>query len=130
MAALLAVPADDEALCRRRLLRQDGEPSELLTWWIPGLVAEGTDLASPEPLPGGVRAHLARRKDIRIDHVVEQVIARHPSAREAKLLGVSRTTPMLGLYVAARDAAGKPVLVLELVMAGDRHELEDAYQIG
>src|SRR6266851_2244333 len=52
VAALLAVPADDEVLCRRRLLRQDGEPSELLTWWIPRLVAEGTDLASPEPLPG------------------------------------------------------------------------------
>ena len=31
---------------------------------------------------------------------------------------------------AARDASGGPVLVLEVVMPGDRHELEDAYQVG
>src|SRR6266704_1998700 len=78
--------------------------------------AEGTDITQPTPLPGGVRAHLARRKDIRIDHVLEQVVARHPTAYEAELLDVARDTPMLALYVAARDAAGKPVLVLELVM--------------
>ena len=38
--------------------------------------------------------------------------------------------PMLAMYVAARDASGGPVLVLEVVMPGDRHELEDAYQVG
>jgi GntR family transcriptional regulator len=130
VAALLAVPDGSEVLSRRRLLRYDGEASELLTWWVPWPVAEGTDLADPEPLHGGVRAHLARRKGIRIDHVLEQVTARHPTAREAKLLGVTRTAPMLTLYVAARDASGTPVLVLELVMPGDRHELEDAYQVG
>ena len=32
--------------------------------------------------------------------------------------------------MAARDAAGEPMLVLEVVMPGDRHELEDAYQVG
>ena len=130
VAALLAVPADGQILYRRRLLRHDGEASEVLTWWIPGPVAEGTDLAEPDPLPGGVRAHLARRRGIRIDHVLEQVVARHPASQEAKLLGITRTAPVLALYVAARDASGDPVLVLELAMPGDRHELEDAYQVG
>ena len=32
-----------------------------------------------------------------------------------------------GAYAAG---AFEPVLVLELVMPGDRHELEDAYQVG
>ena len=41
-----------------------------------------------------------------------------------------KSAPMLAMYVAARDAAGEPVLVLEVVMPGDRHELEDAYQVG
>ena len=130
VAALLGTPADGEVLHRRRLLRRDGEASEVVTWWVPGPVAEGTDLTVPGPMRGGVRAHLARRKGIRIDHVIEQVVARHPTGQEAKLLGVSRTAPLLALYVAARDASGSPVLVLELVMPGDRHEFEDAYQVG
>ncbi len=56
--------------------------------------------------------------------------ARHPTAQEAKLLSVGKSAPMLAMYVAAREASGEPVLVLEVVMPGDRHELEDAYQVG
>jgi len=130
VAALLGGAADGEMLCRRRLVSHEGEPSEIVTWWIPAKLAEGTELASTEPLHGGVRAHLARRKGIRIDHVLEQVVARHPAGTEAKLLGVTKAAPMLALYVTAREASGDPVLVLELVMPGDRHELEDAYQVG
>lgn len=129
VTALLAGAGDAGVLCRRRLVRQEGEPSEIVTWWIPARLAEGTDLAGAEPVPGGVRAHLARRKGVRIDHVLEQVVARHPTGPEAELLGAARTAPMLALYVTAREASGDPVLVLELVMPGDRHELEDAYQV-
>jgi GntR family transcriptional regulator len=129
VAALLGEAGDGEMLCRRLLVRHEGEPSEIITWWIPVRLAEGTDLASKEPLHGGVRAHLARRKGIRIDHVLEQVVARHPTGQEAKLLGVTKTAPMLALYVTARQATGDPVLALELIMPGDRHELEDAYQV-
>jgi|SRR6516164_1595255 GntR family transcriptional regulator len=130
VAALLGTAWKGEVLARRRVVRQDGEASELVTWWVPATVAEGTDLASDEPLHGGVRGHLSRRKGIRVDHVLEQVTARHPTSAEAKLLGVGKSAPMLAMYVAARDAAGEPVLVLEVVMPGDRHELEDAYQVG
>jgi DNA-binding GntR family transcriptional regulator len=127
IAALLG---DGEVLERRRLVRNEGEASELITWWVPAALADGTDLAGREVLRGSVRAHLARRKNVRIDHVVEQVVARHPTGQEAKLLGVAKSAPLLALYVAAREASGEPVLVLEVVMAGDRHELEDAYQVG
>lgn len=130
VAALLGLADGADVIARRRLVRRDGEASEIVTWWVPAALADGTDLASESPLPGGVRAHLSRRKGIRIDHVVEQVIARHPTGREAKLLGVGKTAPMLVLYVTGRDATGSEVLVLELVMPGDRHELEDAYQVG
>jgi GntR family transcriptional regulator len=130
VAALLASAGKDEVLARRVLIRQDGEASELVTWWVPAALADGTDLGSSEPLHGGVRGHLARRKGVRVDHVLEQVTARHPTAQEAKLLGTGKTAAMLAMYVAARDASGAPVLVLEVVMPGDRHELEDAYQVG
>jgi len=130
VAALLGDAGKGEVLARKVLIRQDGEASELVTWWIPAAVAEGTDLAKAEPLTGGVRGHLSRRKNIRVDHVLEQVTARHPTPAEAKLLGVGKTTAMLAMHVAARDASGEPVLVLEVVMPGDRHELEDVYQVG
>ena len=129
VAALLGA-GKDEVLARKRVVRQDGEASELVTWWVPAALAEGTDLVSAEPLHGGVRGHLSRRKGVRVDHVLEQVTARHPTSQEAKLLGVGKSAPMLAMYVAARDASGGPVLVLEVVMPGDRHELEDAYQVG
>ena len=130
IAALLDASPREDLLCRRRLVRQDGEASEVITWWVPAALAEGTDLASPEPLTGGIRSHLARRKAVRIDHVLEQVTARHPTGQETRLLGVTKSAPILALYVTARDASGRPLLVLDIAMPGDRHELEDAYQVG
>lgn len=129
VTALLGLADGTETLARRWLVRRDGEASEIVTWWVPALLADGTDLASETPLRGGVRAHLARRKGVRVDHVVEQVVARHPTGQEAELLGVDKTSAMLVLYVAGRDATGSSVLALELVMPGDLHELEDAYQV-
>jgi DNA-binding GntR family transcriptional regulator len=129
VAVLLGAGQGEELLARRRVVEQDGEASEIVTWWVPPHLAEGTDLGSAEPLHGGVRGHLARRKSIRVDHVVEQVTARHPTSQEAGLLGVGENTPVLAMYVTAREASGAAVLVLEVVMAGDRHELEDAYQV-
>jgi GntR family transcriptional regulator len=129
VASLLGGVGEREVLARRLIVRQDGEASEVITWWVPAALAEGTDLADSEPLHGGVRGHLSRRKGVRVDHVLEQVIARHPTSGEARLLGVSKSAPMLAMYVAARDASGEPLLVLEVVMPGDRHELEDAYQV-
>ncbi len=130
IAALLGLEDDTEVLCRRLLIRRDGEASELVTWWIPAVLADGTDLADSSALHGGVRAHLAKRKGTGVDHVVEQVVARQPSGSEAKLLGIGRTAPVLAMYVAAHDAAGKPLFVVDVAMPGDRHELEDAYQVG
>ncbi len=96
-----------------------------------GLALAGWSVLRARPgAPPWMRAHLARRKGIRVDHVLEQVTARHATSRESKLLGVGKTAAMLAMYVAARDASGEPVLVLEVVMPGDRHELEDAYQVG
>ena len=117
-------------LCRRRLIRQDGDASEVVTWWFPRDLAEGTSLADEGPLHGGVRAHLARRKGVRVDHVVEQVTARHPAPHEAKLLGITRSAPVLALYVSARDASGSPLFALDVAMPGTLHELEDAYPVG
>jgi GntR family transcriptional regulator len=130
IAALLDVAAGAELVRRQRLIRQDSDPSEIITWWVPPQLAEGTGLLDPAPVAGGIRAHLARRKNVRVDHVVEQVTARHPSADEAKLLGIGKSAPVLALYAVARDASGDPLFAVDMAMPGDRHELEDAYQAG
>jgi GntR family transcriptional regulator len=130
IAALLGSPKGQEVLSRRRLIRNDGEASEVVTWWFPRDLAEGTSLADESQLHGGVRAHLARRKGVRVDHVVEQVTARHPAPHEVKLLGINRTAPVLALYVSARDASGAPLFALDVAMPGTLHELEDAYPVG
>jgi DNA-binding GntR family transcriptional regulator len=129
IAALLNVADGEQVLRRSRLARWDHEAAEIVTWWIPAHLAEGTDLDQQEPLRGGVRAHLAHRTGRRIDHVVERVSARHPDAKEAKLLGIAKTAPVLAVSVTAREASGIPVVVLDIAMPGDRQELEDAYQV-
>jgi DNA-binding GntR family transcriptional regulator len=131
VAAMLGVEPGDELVSRRRLIRQeDGEASEILTWWLaPGLAGQ-TGLGAPEAVRGGIRSLLARTAGIRIDHVIEQIAARRAEPHEAKLLGISRSAPVLALYVTARDATGCPVLALDVAMAGDLHELEDAYTVG
>src|SRR5436305_5266990 len=129
IAALLEVPEGDKVLCRKRLARWDDEGAEVVTWWVPRPLAEGTDLDREAPLRGGLRSHLARRTGTRIDHAVERVVARHPDATEARLFGIGKTAPVLAVSVIAREASGKPVLALEIAMPGDRHELEDVYQV-
>jgi GntR family transcriptional regulator len=131
VAALLDVKPGTQVTSRRRLIRtRDANPSEIVTWWLPAALAERSGLASSEPVRGGVRSLLARTTGIRIDHVIEQVTARRAETHEARLLGISRSAPVLALYVSARDASGHPVLVLDVAMAGDLHELEDAYPVG
>jgi len=43
-----------------------------------------------------------------------------------RLLGISRSAPLLALYVSARDASGHPLFAVDVAMPGDLHELEDA----
>lgn len=129
IAALLDSGKDTTLARRQRLIRADGEPWELITWWVPGDLAEGTGLLETAPVRGSIRGHLSRAKGVRVDHVVEHVTARHPTPAEARLLDIGKTAPVLVLSAAARDAAGKPLFALEVAMPGDTHELEDAYQI-
>src|ERR1700734_1090495 len=35
IAELLGISAQEEVLCRRRLVHQEDEPAEIVTWWIP-----------------------------------------------------------------------------------------------
>ncbi|GGP03221.1 GntR family transcriptional regulator [Nonomuraea glycinis] len=129
VASLLEMPPKGRAFLRRRLVAGDGEPTELVSLWLPLELSEGTDLTSGEPLREGVREHLTSRKGVRFDHIVEQITARMPTAQEAKQLGMPKNVPLLAVFGAVRDASGHPLAVVEVLLPADRHELEDAYPI-
>jgi GntR family transcriptional regulator len=107
----------------------DGTPSELLSLWLPVDLAEETNLTSAKPLKQGVRQHLEARKSVKFDHVVEHIVARMPTSDEADVLSMGQGTPVLVVYATARDAAGRPLMVVDTVMPADLHELEDAYPL-
>ena len=127
VTALLGLDAGARAFLRQRLLSDGGSPVELASVWLPIEVASGTGLASPELLDESIRHHLQARKRIRLDHAVERISARQPTAEEAGLLQVASGTPVLNVIVTAYDATAQPVQVTDIVLPGDRHEIHDAY---
>ncbi|MEV0228005.1 GntR family transcriptional regulator [Nonomuraea sp. NPDC050786] len=129
VAALLGVDPKSRAFLRRRLIARGGEPTELVSFWLPLELSEGTDLTSGEALAQGLRQHLQSRKGVRFDHIVEQITARMPTAQEAKQLGMPKNIPLLAVFGAVRDASGSPLVVVEVLLPADRHELEDAYPV-
>ncbi|MER6510344.1 GntR family transcriptional regulator [Nonomuraea sp. NPDC001636] len=129
ISALLDLQPKSKTFVRRRLITRDGEPTELVSLWLPLELSEGTDLTSGEPLRQGFREHLQARKGVRFDHIVEQITARMPSADEAKQLAMPKNRPLLAVFGAVRDASGRPMMVVEVLLPADRHELEDAYPV-
>ena len=127
VATMLRTPAGTPALLRRQLIERDGQPSELLSSWFPLDVAEGTDLTKPEPLPGGIHQHLHALKRLRFDHVAERIRARPVTAEESRLTRSASNRLALNLLLTVYDAEDRPLQVVDAVLPGDLHELEDVY---
>ncbi|WP_166427441.1 UTRA domain-containing protein [Nonomuraea mesophila] len=126
MAALLKTAPTSKAFLRRRVVLRDGESSQLVSLWLPPELSEGIDLTSGEPLPQGIREHLTMRKGVRFDHIVEQITARMPTAQETMQLGMPKNVPLLAVFGAVRDASGRPLAVVEVLLPADRHEYGSA----
>ena len=129
VAALLNIPEGTPVYRRSRRTVGEGGPIDLVTVFIPVEVAVGSDATKPDPIAGGLLAHLASRKDIRADYAVEWTTARRPTPDEAELLDIDKDDPVLAVTIAAYTAAGDPVLASTLVMPGNRHEIEDTYPL-
>jgi DNA-binding GntR family transcriptional regulator len=127
IATLLRTPGGTPALLRRRLVERDGQPSELVSSWFPLDVAEGTDLANDQLLPAGIYQHLHAVKRLRFDHVAERIRARLVTAEESRLLKVGKQTAALNLLLTVYDAEDRPLQVVDAVLPGDLHELDDVY---
>jgi GntR family transcriptional regulator len=126
---LLDLPEGAKAFLRQYVLHDSGEPVELVSAWFPLDLAAGTDLTSPEPLAEGIRRHLQQRKGIRLDHAVERVIARSASSDEASTLHIPAGAPVLNILVTGHDANGVARQLVDAVLPGDRHVLQDVYPL-
>lgn len=128
VAEALGIAETGRAVFRRRVgVEPDGTPAELVTVWFALEVAAGTLLDSADPITEGIAEHLRARRRLRVDQLTERITARLPTAAEAAALEMPRRTPVLGVVVIGRDAAGGVVQVADAVLPGDRHELEDTY---
>ncbi|MFE0631865.1 GntR family transcriptional regulator [Actinacidiphila glaucinigra] len=129
VASLLGLPQGAKALVRRLLVEEDGEPVELASSYFPAGLVEGTELGSSELLAESPRAHLEARKKVRFDHVTERVSARLAGGEDAGLLRLTAGDPVLGVLVVARDASGRALQIVDVLLPADRQELEDTYRV-
>lgn len=129
IAAYLGIEPNASVVGRRVLIERDGEPSEISSTWVAADVGEGTALAEGADLRQGVRRYVESAAGVSLDHIIEHVTARNPTPDERKLLDVKSSAALLSVYAVACDATGKAWVVVETVLPGDRHELEDAYPI-
>ncbi|GEB51946.1 GntR family transcriptional regulator [Streptomyces cacaoi] len=115
-----------KVLARRRRYLLDGRPVEFATSYLPLDLARGTQIAEPNPGPGGIYARLEELGH-RLDHFDEEVRARMPSPGEVKALRLSSGVPVIHLVRTAYDTEGRAVEVCDTVMAADAYVL--AYQL-
>jgi DNA-binding GntR family transcriptional regulator len=114
---------------RRRLTIADDAPYELASLWLPVELAETAGLDEDAPLTVSVRQLVQSATGRRFGHVAERLTARRPSTEESKHLAVSQNAPVLGVLATVFDTAGRPVLVADLALPGDLHELTDSYAL-
>jgi GntR family transcriptional regulator len=129
ISAYLGIEPKSPVMLRRTLVEHDNEPTEISSTWLPVSVAEGTALAESQELKHGVRRYVEAAAGAALDHIIEHITARNPTKEECTLLDVKSSAALLTVYAVACDATGKPWVVVESVLPGDRHELEDAYPI-
>jgi len=113
-------------LARHRRYLLDGRPVEFATSYLPLDIARGTQIAEPNPGPGGIYARLEELGH-RLDHFEEEIRARMPAPHEVRSLRLAAGVPVIHLIRTAYDTEGRAVEVCDTVMAADAYVL--AYQL-
>jgi GntR family transcriptional regulator len=119
----LALSEGDEVVTRSRRYLADGRPIELAVSSLPLSIAAGTPIVEPNPGPGGIYARLEDAGHV-LDHFVEEVTARMPSAEERRRLNLPDGVPVLVVVRTAYDTTGRAVEVCDTVKASPAYVLE------
>lgn len=129
VARLLEVAESAPLILRQRLTLQDDTPSELIGLWLPLDLAATAGLDQDGPLTASVRQLVQSATGRRFGHVAERLTARRPTGAETTTLGIAKTSPVLGVLAVVADTQGRPVLVVDLTLPGELHELTDVYPL-
>ena len=119
----LRLQADEEVVIRSRRYLADGVPIETAISYIPARLAEGTRIMEHDTGPGGIYARIEDAGYL-LDHFVEEVSARMPSADERRRLRLSPGTPVLTVLRTTYVTDGRPVEVCDTVKAAPAYVLE------
>ncbi|MGW7514836.1 GntR family transcriptional regulator [Streptomyces sp. NPDC054796] len=115
-----------KVLARRRRYLLDSKPVEFAVSYLPLDIARGTQIAEPNPGPGGIYARLEELGHD-LEHFDEEIRARMPAPDEAKFLRLAPGVPVFHLIRTAYDTEGRAVEVCDTVMSADAYVL--AYQL-
>jgi GntR family transcriptional regulator len=129
VANLLGVVEGAPLVLRQRLGLHGDLPSELVSLWASPDVARSSGLDQGDPLTVPVRQLVQAGTGERLVHVVERLSARRPTADEAKSLKISKTAPVFGVLASVHGADGRVLLVVEVVLPGELHDLEETYTL-
>lgn len=129
LAAAMGVADGTPVIFRRRVTVAEGGPVDLVSAYFPVDLTAGTVLGKPDAIVGSLRRYIESVKGVRFDHVIERTAARLAQPEEASVLGVSEADPVLSLLITAHDPTGAVLVAVDVVLPGDRHELEDSYPL-
>jgi GntR family transcriptional regulator len=114
---------DDRVVARSRRYLADDRPIEVAVSFLPLSIAEGTAIVETNTGPGGIYARLEEIGHT-LDHFVEEVTARMPTAEERRRLELSDGVPVLVVVRTAYDTTGTPVEVCDTVKSAPAYVLE------
>jgi GntR family transcriptional regulator len=129
VAGPLSVSEGAALVLRQRVVVEDGAPAAFVSMWLGPELAMATGIDHVEPLTSSVRQLIESATGRRLGHVTEHLTSRRPTSAEYKALGLGRNTPVLGLLATVTDTEGRPVLVVDLALPGDLHEVVDTYAL-
>lgn len=112
------------AVCRRRLMRADGTPFEIVESWYPQDIAAGTALAAPRRVRGGAVTLLAEMGYVGAEFT-EDVFARVPTPAEFDLLALcpdGSESAVLELRRTSYTSDGTPFAHEVMVRIPDRRQ--------
>ncbi|MEU7617165.1 GntR family transcriptional regulator [Micromonospora rifamycinica] len=125
LAELLQVDAGTPLLRRHFVFRSHNVPQQISTSYLLLDMVAGTPVADPanEPWPGGNTSQLASL-GVRLTRIIERPKTRMPTEDEARILAIGDRVPVMTITRISL-AGDRPVeTALEIVLPGDRVELE------
>jgi DNA-binding GntR family transcriptional regulator len=129
VAALLEVAEGAALVLRQRVVVEDGTPAAFVSLWLDPSLAMATGIDRLDPLVESVRQLIESATGRRLGQVTEHITSRRPTSAEYTALGINRNAPVLGRLATVADTEGRPVLVVDLALPGDLHEVIEAYEL-